>query len=239
MAGVDDLSKRGLLRSALFLPQYSTDATSGKMQGHGTGHVGMIMTQLLAERLVVKAETAGYPTPSSVMDALVCGEIDLAFFGIEPGRLAKVDFTPPMFQFDYTYLVPAGSMIAKIADADKPGTRIVIMDNHASALALKRQIKQATIVRAELPEEAFAVLLEGRADVFASPRDVLLDYSEKLPGSRVLDEAFGVNKVGIAIKKERPDLLAFASEFVTEAKANGVIARVISEGALRGYSVAD
>ncbi len=233
-----DIKKAAKIHSALFLPQYSIDAATGEMHGHGTGYVGILMARLLAERLKVKPEVTGYPTPSSVMDALLCGEIDLAFFGIEPGRQAKVDFTPPMFQFDYTYLVPSGSPVKRIADADKPGTRIVIMDNHASALALKPQVKQAIIVSAELPEEAFGILRDGKADVFASPRDVLLDYSMELPGSRVLDDAFGVNRVGIAIRKGRPDLLAFVSALVTEAKANGTIARVIDEGSLRGFSVA-
>ncbi len=232
------IAASGNLRAALFLPQHSSDPATGQLRGHGTGYIGIVMTQLLAQRLGVAAQIIGMPTPTSVMDALLAGDIDMAFFGIEPGRAAKVDFTPPIFQFDYTLMAPQGSPVMSIADADKPGTRIVIMDNHASALALKPLVKQATIVSAELPSEAFEILRSGKADVFASPRDVLLDYSEKLPDSRVLEEAFGVNRVGIAIRKERTDLLTFASAFVEESKTNGVIARAIDEGKLRGFSVA-
>ena len=227
-----------VLRSALFLPQYSLDGC-GKMHGHGTGYIGLAMTRLIASKLGVESEVLGFPSPPAVMDALLAGDIDMAFFGIEPGRQAKADFTPPMFQFDYTYLVPGGSAVTQIGDADKTGTRIAIMDSHASALALKLIIKQATIVSAELPEQAFELLRSGKADVFASPRDVLLDFAEKLPGSRVLADAFGVNKVGIAIRKGREALLTYLSSIVETAKADGKIAALIEEGQLRGFSVAD
>lgn len=229
--------KTGVLRSALFLPQFSIDPR-GEMQGHGTGYIGIAMTRLISTRLDVESAVLGLPSPPAVMDALLAGDIDMAFFGIEPGRQAKADFTPPLFQFDYTYLVPAGSPATRIADADKPGTRIAIMDSHASALALKLIVKQATIVSAELPEQAFDLLRSGKADVFASPRDVLLDFAEKLPGSRVLSEAFGVNRVGIAMRKGRVDLKNYLSGIVNDAKLDGTIARLIDEGKLRGFSVA-
>ena len=51
------------------------------------------------------------------------------------------DFTPPVVQQDYTYLVPAGSSIKSAADADKPGVRIAVVRNHLSTLALSRRIE--------------------------------------------------------------------------------------------------
>ena len=146
-SSAEQFFKTGGVRSALFLPQYSIDAR-GEMLGHGTGYIGIAMTRLIADRLGIESEVKGLPSPPAVMDALLAGTIDMAFFGIEPGRQAKADFTPPLFQFDYTYLVPAGSPVVKIADADRAGTRIAIMDSHASALALKLIIKHATIVSA-------------------------------------------------------------------------------------------
>ena len=233
-----ELVEAGKIRVALFLPQHSTDPVTGQLRGHGTGYVGIVITNLMAERLGIVAEIVPMPTPASVMDSLLAGEIDLAFFGIEPGRAAKVDFTPPMFCFDYTYLVPASSPVAVIGDADKAGVRIVIVDNHASALALRPLIKQASFVRAELPDDAFEILRAGKADIFACLRDVLLDYAAKLPGSRVLEDAFGVNHVGIAMNKGLPDLRRYVSAFVEEAKASGVIADAIERGQLHGFRAA-
>jgi len=93
------------------------------------------------------------------------------------------------------------------------------------------------LVGAELPDSGFALLRDGKADVLAFPREVLIDYSTKLPGSRVLDEPYGINAVGVAIAKGQPERLAYLSEFLEEAKASGLIQRLIEQGGLRGFQV--
>ena len=67
---------------------------------------------------------------------------------------------------------------------------------------------------------------------------ILVEYSEKLPGSRVLDEGYGINRVGIAVAKHRTGLRAYLADFVDESKASGLIARLIAEADLRGFEVA-
>lgn len=58
------------------------------------------------------------------MECLKAGACDLLFLPFE-ARAANVgDFSPPIFQFDYTLLVPGGSSIRSVADADRPGVRI-------------------------------------------------------------------------------------------------------------------
>ena len=99
------------------------------------------------------------------------------------------DFSNPIFQFDYTLMVPAASSIAKVADADRPGVGIAAVRNHASTNELVRQVKQAELVYAETPESTFDLIRNGQADVMASTRLVLLDFSTKLSGARVLDDA--------------------------------------------------
>jgi polar amino acid transport system substrate-binding protein len=71
----------------------------------------------------------------------------------------------------------------------------------------------------------------------AFPRDVLLAFSEKLPGSRVLEDRYGINRVGVAIRKGQTERLAYIGEFVEEAKASGLIGRAIERGGLRGFRV--
>ena len=99
-------------------------------------------------------------------------------------------------------------------------------------------VKHAELLGAELPDDAFDLLRAGNADAFAFPREVLLDYSTKLPGSRVLADAYGVNRVAIAIQKGQPERLAYMSEFIEQAKASGLVARIIERGGLRGFRVA-
>ncbi len=149
-----------------------------------------------------------------------------------------MDFTPPVFQFDYSFLVPSGSSLHHFADVDRAGIRVTVVRNHASTMALSRMIKHAELIGFDLPDDAFAALQSGDAAAFAAPRQILVEYAQKLPGARVLDEGYGVNRVGLAVAKHRQGLLSDLTKFVDEAKASGMIARLIAEADLRGFRVA-
>jgi polar amino acid transport system substrate-binding protein len=234
---VADLVQAGKIRLALFLPQYARDSNSGALRGTGTGYLALEIVRALAARLEIEMQLIEQPTPPAAVECLKAGGCDVLFFGIEPSRVEQVDFTPPVFQFDYTYMVPDGSSIQRVADVDRPGVRIAIVQSHASALALKRLVKHAEMVGSALPEEGFDLLRAGKADAFALPRDVLLEFAPLLPGSRVLAEAFGINRIGAAVAKGQPGRLAYIGEFVEEAKASGLVQRAIESGGLHEFQV--
>jgi polar amino acid transport system substrate-binding protein len=230
----------GKIRLGLFLPQYAKDAT-GEPRGRGTGAVGIEITRTIATRLGIQAQIIEYSTPAEVVQCLKENACDMAIMGIEPSRTGQVDFSLPIVQFDYTYLVPAGSPIQRPADSDREGVRIAFVRSHASGLALVRAVKRATLIGAELSDAAFDLLRTGQADVFAFPRQELIDYALKLPGSRNLEEPYGVNLVGLAVPKGNPGRVAYVSEVIREAKSSGAIQRFITRGdvpGLRGFQVA-
>ena len=123
--------------------------------------------------------------------------------------------------------MPAGSSIFGVADADRPGVRITVVRNHASTLALCHIVQHAKLLDTEIPEAALDMLRAGNADALASARDLLVDYSAKLPGSRVLKDAYGGNCTGMAVPKGHAGRLAYINEFVEQAKASGLIQRAI------------
>lgn len=235
---VAELVATGEIRLALFLPQYAKDAASGELRGIGTGFIATALIQGLAARLAIACCVIEYPSPAAAIVGLNGGACDVAFLGLEPLRAVEVDFTPPLFQFDYTFLVLPGSAIRELGDADRPGVRIVTVDGHASALALRRLVRHAELVGCKLPEEAFALFAAGQAQAFALPRDHLLEFAQRLPGSRLLADRYGVNRVGMAVRKGRAELLAYLSEFAEEARTSGLVQRVIDRGALPGFEVA-
>jgi polar amino acid transport system substrate-binding protein len=162
---------------------------------------------------------------------------DLGFISIDPARLSEVAFTPPFIRRDFTYLVPPGSTIRSAADADRPGVRVAAARGHASTAALIRVLKQSNPVLAEDIEPAFTLLRTGGADAFASVREVVLQYSARLPGSRVLEDAYASSLVAIAMQKERAGWLAYVSEFLDEAKRSGWMRQTIDRAGLRGFDV--
>ena len=232
------LAATGLLRVALFLPQYAKDHAAGELRGIGTGFIAIEIAPVLAARLGATLRFVEYPSPAAAIAGLQSDACDVAFLGIEPSRAVAVDFSPPIFQFDYTFLVPAGSAIQSAADVDRADVRIAVVDSHASALALRRIVKHAELVGATLPDAAFERFCAGKVDAFALPRDHLLDYAGRLPGSRVLDDSYGVNRVAMAVAKGRAGRLSVIAEFAEAAKASGLVQQTIARGGLRGYDVA-
>lgn len=226
--------RAGRVRVALF-PSflYTKDPVTGDLRG-----VGIEIARALAARLGVEALPVEYSSPPKVMECLNAGACDVAFLGIEPSRIAEVDFSPPFMQVDWTYLVPAGSSIRSVADADRPGVRIAVVRNHAMDFALSRILKQAEPVWAETPDGTFELLRTGDVDVQAGVRSALLEYSTQLPGSRVLEDRYGANSVAMVVPKGQAKRLAYISDFVEEAKASGLVQRAIERAGLRGVLVA-
>lgn len=229
---VADLVHAGKLRVGLFLPQY------------GRGPDGLKTTawveaaRAYAARIGVPLVIAEHATPPEAIACLKSGACDLLFLNFD-ARAAQIgDFSNPIFQIDYTLMVPAGSTIAKVADADRPGIRIAAVRNHASTNELLRQFKHAEFIYAETPEQTFALVRDGKADVMASTRLVLLDLSTKLSGARVLADRYGVNINRMVVPKGKADWLAHVNEFVEEAKAAGAVQQFIERGGTRGVTVA-
>jgi polar amino acid transport system substrate-binding protein len=126
---VADLVQAGKIRIALFLPQHTKDVVTGEMRGHGRGIMYMEVARALAARLGVEVHLVGHPSPREAIECLKSGACDLGFLGINPSRAAELGFAPPIVLVPFTHLVPAGSSIRSVGDADRPGVRIAVTRN--------------------------------------------------------------------------------------------------------------
>ena len=236
---IADIAKAGAIRLALFLPQYAKSA-NGTTIPLGAGLVGHALFSMLAERLGIEVEIVEQPSPHAAIETLNAGGCDVLILGLEESRKKLVDFTPPVIVFDFAYLVPSGSAIKENADVDREGHRISVPKGHASWMALRRMITHAEVVGTDVPDDAFALLRDGKVDVFALPREQLIDYAAMLPGSRVLPEGFGINLVCFAVAKGRSQLGEYIGDFVEEAKASGLVKNILDDAELtsRGFDVA-
>jgi len=216
-----DLVAAGQIRFAVFPPQYGRDAG-----GTLTGPWVEVM-RALAAHIGVPATFMEVANPDRLVESLAAGSCDFGSLGFDPARAAAVGgFSPPFMQVDFTYLVPAGSAIRSIADADQAGVRIAAVRQHASTLALVRLLKHASVVNASL-DEAFELLRTGRVEVWASIRPALADCCSRLPGARVLAESYGANHPALVVPKGHAARLAAISAFIAEAKASGLLRRII------------
>ncbi len=232
---VADLVRAGKIRVGLGLvPTFAIkDPVTGELRG-----IAIDLARALAVRLGVEVLPVEYPSPANVLDGLKVGAWDVGLLGIDPARLAQADFSSPYLQVDSTYLVPAGSSIRNVADADRPGVRIAVTRNSGEDFALSRMLKRAEFVRVETISAGFDVLRAGNAEVFAVPRPTAFQFSARLPGSRVLEDRFHAVFHAIAVPKGQAGRLAYVSEFIEEAKASGLVQRALERAGLRGAQVA-
>src|SRR5262249_55138285 len=130
---VADLVRAGKLRVGLFLPQYGKGPDGLKTT------VWVETARAYAARVGVPLAIVEHATPPEAIACLKGGSCDQLFLPID-ARAAEIgDFSNPIFQFDYTLMVPAGSSITKVADAARPAVRLPPLPNHASTPALHPQ----------------------------------------------------------------------------------------------------
>ena len=157
----------------------------------------------------------------------MAGGIPLSLSGPMTGCIVECTImsTPSAYlEVDLRYLVPLNSLIHTMADADKTGTRIAVPRGDLVDVLLSKRLKQAELVRADTVLGAFELLQTEKTDVCALPLPNLIQYSARLPGSRILDERFGVNRVGIVVPKGHDANLTYFSEFIESAKTSGLMA---------------
>ena len=231
---VADLVRAGKVRIALFSGQYNKDLVTGELKG-----VWADVARAFAARVGVELVLVEYSTPPLMVECLKAGACDVGFLGYDPVRAGDVEgFSPPFIEFDYTYLVTANSSIRRAPEADRRGVRIAVVQAHASTLTLTRLRKQAELVSVDTPDSAFELLRTRRVDAWASARHLLVNYSAQLPGSRVLDDRYGVNHPSAVVAKGQTARLAYISEFIEEIKASGFIQQAITRSGWRGVRVA-
>lgn len=231
------LAPTGVLRAGInmsnFLLVNSRDAAGGP-QG-----VSPSMAAAIAARLGVPVRYVPYPRPGELADAVGRDEWDIGLIGAEPQRAERIAFTAAYAQIEATYLVPAGSPITAVGEVDRPGIRIAVTARSAYDLWLERNIRHATLIRTDSLDSACEVFVANGLEALAGLRPRLLSDVAKLPGARILAGEFTAVQQAIGTARGNTAGAAFLHEFVEEAKASGLVARLIAEHGVNGLSVGD
>jgi polar amino acid transport system substrate-binding protein len=116
--------------------------------------------------------------------------------------------------------------------------RIAVAGRSAYDLWLSRHIARAELVRAPSLDAAYQRFVDEGLEALAGLRPRLLQDVEQLPGARILDGRFTAVQQAVGTAKANAAGAAFLRDFVEEAKASGLIARLIARHGVRGLSVA-
>ena len=192
----------------------------------------------LAHEVGLPVEFLVASNSGELVDAMSSGAIDVTFMPIDAERREKVDFGPAYFVIESTYLVRAASDIKSLSEVDRANVRVIGIANTATIRGAARSLKNTTIAAVNSVGEATEMLRAGTADAFALTHDALPPVAAGLPGSRILDGSFLQTGIAIAVPKNRPNALAYATAFMENAKASGIVRRAFDDAGLNDLVVA-
>ncbi len=231
-----ELAPSGTLRAGLNHGNFLL-VTPGSSRADPRG-VAPDLARELSRRLGMPLAFVPYDTAGKMADAAGSDAWDVAFLGAEPQRAGEIAFTAAYLEIPSTYLVPAGSPLRSIAEVDRAGVKIAVAAKSAYDLWLSRNIKHATLVRAEGIDASYDIFVSQRLDALSGLKPRLVNDAERLPGSRILEGQFTAVQQAIGTPRSREAGAKYLHGFVEDAKASGLVAKAIEDNGVRGVSVA-
>lgn len=214
-------------------PIFAVKDSAGEVQG-----VPRELGTAMAKDLGVPFELVVTATTNELTEKTVAGDIDIGFMPADDERRKRVDFSPPYFVIESTFLAAGNTDIKTAADVDRPEITVVGINGSTTIRAAGRALKVAKIVPAKSVDEAMEMMKAGSVQAFALTHDSLPPLQQQLPGSRILDGAFQTTGVAIAVQKDRPAALAYVKSFVDKAKTDGTVRKAFDTAGLTKLSIA-
>jgi len=188
----------------------------------------------LAASLGVEPRFVMHQRVAEVVDAIKAGQVDFTITNASPARAKDVDFTAPLLGLELGYLVMPGSPVAAIDAVDRPGVRVGVSQGSSSQAALGRQFKHAALLPAASLALAAEQLRSGAIDAFATNKGILYEMADGLPGARLLDGRWGIERLAIAVPQGRQVGRAHLERFAETARSDGTVQRAAQRAGLRG-----
>lgn len=229
------LAPTGILRAGINMSNgllVSERTTDG-----GPAGISPTLAADIAAALGLKITYVPYPNPGALADAATRDEWDIALLGAEPQRAEVIGFTAAYAEIEATYLVPAGSSLARVEDVDRAGIRIAVADRTAYGLWLDRNIRHADLNRIAGVDASMAMFLDSKLDALAGLRPRLINDVKDLPGARLLPGHFMTVQQAIGVPRAKDAALPWLEAFVAKARM-GRVAELIDQFAVKGLTVA-
>ncbi len=233
----EQLTPTGKLRVAIAVAP-SPSAQFAIKDGDRFRGVAVTLGEALAKKLGVTAEIVPHKASGEIQNSSADNKWDVAFLPVDEERKKFVDFGNAYHVLQSTFLVAPGSTLRSVKDADAKGVGIGGVANTATFRAAVKSTPQATHIEFGGVDVATAAMNEGKIEAIALSRESLGGLASKIPGSRVLDDAFLNSSTAVCVPKGKPAALAYVSEFIEEAKASGLVRKALDEMGLTSSQIA-
>lgn len=210
------------------------DPVSGAPSG-----VSVDLANAFAQRLGVELEMVVFDSAGKSVDAVTNGKADIGFFAIDPLRGEGISFTAAYILIEGSYLVRSESPLKFNEEVDVVGRQVVVGKGSAYDLYLSRELKNATIVRADTSPKVVDFFVQGGYDVAAGVKQQLQMDAQRLAGLRLLPGRFMVIQQAMGCPKSKgAEAIEVLAEFVEEMKQNQFVEHSLIKHQIKGASVA-
>jgi polar amino acid transport system substrate-binding protein len=198
--------------------------------------VTVALAEEAARRLGVPLELQPRNSSGEVVEAGATAEPawDLAFMPVDAERVARLAFGPDYYLSTSTYLVPAGSALRRVEEANAAGVRIFGVANTTTIRAAQRTAPLASVTGARSVDEVLERMARGEVDAVALGRESLESLVARLPGARILDGHFHALGTAVVVPRGRPLSLAWATAFIESAKQDGTVRKALDAMGISG-----
>jgi polar amino acid transport system substrate-binding protein len=209
------------------------DAETGEPRGPTVD-----LAKIIAERLGVPLTLVECESSGAIIESASTGTWDVSFTPVDAERKKSVDFGPNYFLGESTYMVPAGSLIASIADVDREGVRVLGVENTATIRSARKSLKNTTAIGVSSLNEALEKFRDGEADAIALGKESLRSLLPQFPGARMLDGHFHAAGTAVAVPKGNADALEVFSRLIEDLKSDGTVRRIFDAHGMETATVA-
>ena len=236
-AVLKQLAPTGSLRIAVAIAP-TPSAQFAVRDGETIKGVAVTLGEALAKKLGVPATILPHNGSGEIQNSAADNKWDVAFLPVDDERKKFVDFGNAYHLLQSTFLVAPGATIASVAEANANGVGIGGVANTATFRAAIKATPNATHVEFAKVDAAAAAMLEGHIAAIALSRESLGGLVKKIPGARILDDAFLNSSTAVCVPKGRPAALAYVGDFIEEAKASGLVRKALDEMGLTASQIA-
>lgn len=211
------------------------NALLAKPTGESASGVSVDISYELANELGVACELLVVNNAREAVVALESKQADIGFLAIDPTRAEHLQFTSAYLEIDGCYLVKENSHIQSIDNVDQEGHRVVVGLGSAYDLFLSREMKQASIIKADSSKEVVNTFLKTQADVAAGVKEQLLADMQTHKGLRMLPGTFmRIQQAMVLHRDAGPQAFQLVQDFANNCLNNGFIADSMKRHGITG-----
>ena len=236
-SGFKELAPTGRLRAGVVVAPAASVFFAVESGGKPKG-VTVDLFGAFADETRLASDLKIFPNSGELTAAVAHGDCDVAFMPQDAERAKVVDFGPAYYMIESTFLVPAGSPLRTLAEANFRGARAIVIASTTTGRSAARFLTQGTVHEVRSVGEMTDMAKRGDGDLFALSRDAFATLLPALPGARVLDGGFQHTGIASAVPKGRPAALRIFGDFVQRAKASGLVRRALDNAGFADAEVA-